>query len=81
MACVQGPVVIPADKPKNRSDPPAKKRESIYDTITDTEMVERVFGFLPAMIGGQEGQAPPRFEVRTAMGAGLGEKGPARSLT
>ncbi|XP_062055076.1 unconventional myosin-VIIb [Lepus europaeus] len=58
----KGPVVIPADKPKNRSDPPAKKRESIYDTITDTEMVERVFGFLPAMIGGQEGQAPPRFE-------------------
>lgn len=30
-------------------------------------MVEQVFGFLPSMIGGQEGQAPSRFEVRWAL--------------
>lgn len=30
-------------------------------------MVEQVFGFLPSMIGGQEGQAPWRFEVRWAL--------------
>ncbi|XP_036176595.1 unconventional myosin-VIIb [Myotis myotis] len=42
--------------------PAARKRKSIYDTVTDTQMVEQVFGFLPSMIGGQEGQAPSRFE-------------------
>ena len=26
-------------------------------------MVDRVFGFLPALIGGQEGEAPLGFEV------------------
>ncbi|XP_049743897.1 unconventional myosin-VIIb [Elephas maximus indicus] len=57
-----GPLVIPAAQRRDPSAPPAKKRESIYDTVTDTEMVEKVFGFLPSMIGGQEGQAPPRFE-------------------
>ncbi|XP_077009590.1 unconventional myosin-VIIb [Tamandua tetradactyla] len=41
---------------------PAQKRQSIYDAVSDSEMVEQVFGFLPAMIGGQEGQASPRFE-------------------
>ncbi|XP_010635965.1 unconventional myosin-VIIb isoform X1 [Fukomys damarensis] len=59
----QGPVVIPAEEQKNQSALPTKKRsKSIYDTVTDTEMVEKVFGFLPSMIGGQEGQAPVRFE-------------------
>ncbi|XP_054113306.1 unconventional myosin-VIIb isoform X2 [Callithrix jacchus] len=56
------PLVIPAEAQKSQGALPAKKRKSIYDTVTDTEMVEKVFGFLPAMIGGQEGQAPPRFE-------------------
>ncbi|EPQ15928.1 Myosin-VIIb [Myotis brandtii] len=42
--------------------PAARKRKSIYDTVTDTQMVEQVFGFLPSMIGGQEGQAPSCFE-------------------
>ncbi|XP_008951853.3 unconventional myosin-VIIb isoform X1 [Pan paniscus] len=56
------PLVIPAEGQKSQGALPAKKRRSIYDTVTDTEMVEKVFGFLPAMIGGQEGQASPRFE-------------------
>ncbi|XP_004589432.2 unconventional myosin-VIIb [Ochotona princeps] len=60
--CQKGLVVTPTGKPKNRSPSPAKKRTSIYDTVTDTEMVEQLFGFLPAMIGGQEGPAPRRFE-------------------
>ncbi|KAM7104181.1 unconventional myosin-VIIb isoform 2-T2 [Molossus nigricans] len=54
--------VTPAGKKKGPSTPPTQKRKSIYNTITDTEMVEQVFGFLPSMIGGQEGQASPRFE-------------------
>ncbi|KAL1773374.1 unconventional myosin-VIIb [Sigmodon hispidus] len=57
-----GPPVILAKEPKGRSAVPDRKRKSIYDTVTDTEMVEKVFGFLPAMIGGQEGPAPTRFE-------------------
>uniref|UniRef100_A0A7N8Y3F7 Unconventional myosin-VIIa-like n=1 Tax=Mastacembelus armatus TaxID=205130 RepID=A0A7N8Y3F7_9TELE len=31
-------------------------------TITDQEMVDSIFGFLPTIIGGQEGQAPVGFE-------------------
>uniref|UniRef100_A0A671UPN5 Myosin VIIB n=1 Tax=Sparus aurata TaxID=8175 RepID=A0A671UPN5_SPAAU len=35
------------------------------ESITDQEMVDSVFGFLPAIVvGGQEGQAPVGFEVR-----------------
>ncbi|XP_047300394.1 unconventional myosin-VIIb isoform X4 [Homo sapiens] len=59
---MQAPLVIPAEGQKSQGALPAKKRRSIYDTVTDTEMVEKVFGFLPAMIGGQEGQASPHFE-------------------
>ncbi|XP_006913512.1 unconventional myosin-VIIb [Pteropus alecto] len=58
----QGLLVIPTEEQKGQSALHTRKRKSIYDTITDTEMVEQVFGFLPSMIGGQEGQAPPRFE-------------------
>ncbi|XP_006902869.1 PREDICTED: unconventional myosin-VIIb [Elephantulus edwardii] len=57
-----GLLVIPAAQQKDPRPLLAKKRKSIYDTITDTEMVEKVFGFLPSMIGGQEGQAPLGFE-------------------
>ncbi|XP_074955503.1 unconventional myosin-VIIb [Phalacrocorax aristotelis] len=39
-----------ANKPTNR------------DVLSDQEMVDKVFGFLPSMIGGQEGQAPLGFE-------------------
>ncbi|XP_054555587.1 unconventional myosin-VIIb isoform X2 [Talpa occidentalis] len=57
-----GPLVISAKEPKSQSSPP-RKRKSIYDTINDTEMVEKVFGFLPSMMGGQEGQtSPPTFK-------------------
>uniref|UniRef100_A0A3Q3GNF1 Unconventional myosin-VIIa-like n=1 Tax=Labrus bergylta TaxID=56723 RepID=A0A3Q3GNF1_9LABR len=34
------------------------------DSITDQEMVERMFEFLPRIVGGQEGQAPVGYEVR-----------------
>lgn len=61
---MQGLPVTPAEEQKGLGATPARKRKSIYDTITDTEMVERVFGFLPSMMGGQEGPAPPCFEVR-----------------
>ncbi|XP_069845597.1 unconventional myosin-VIIb [Dipodomys merriami] len=58
----QEPLAI-LDEEQRRPKPlPEKKCKSIYDTITDTEMVEKVFGFLPSMIGGQEGPAPARFE-------------------
>uniref|UniRef100_A0A8C9Q4L1 Myosin VIIB n=1 Tax=Spermophilus dauricus TaxID=99837 RepID=A0A8C9Q4L1_SPEDA len=58
----KGPLVIPVKEQKSENVLPSKKRKSIYDTVTDTEMVEKVFGFLPSMIGGQEGQAPTGFE-------------------
>ncbi|XP_026160766.1 unconventional myosin-VIIa [Mastacembelus armatus] len=32
------------------------------EAITDQEMVDSIFGFLPTIIGGQEGQAPVGFE-------------------
>ncbi|XP_039985647.1 unconventional myosin-VIIa isoform X1 [Xiphias gladius] len=32
------------------------------ESITDQEMVDSIFGFLPTVIGGQEGQAPVGFE-------------------
>ncbi|KAM8787797.1 unconventional myosin-VIIb [Rhynchonycteris naso] len=54
--------VTSSDKEKGHSAPPTKKRQSIYNTITDSEMVEQVFGFLPSMIGASESQAPPRVE-------------------
>ena len=69
----QGPLVIPTEEQKSQTALPTRKRKSIYDTITDTEMVEQVFGFLPSMIGGQEGQAPQRFEVKWV----LSLRGPA----
>ncbi|XP_008576577.1 PREDICTED: unconventional myosin-VIIb, partial [Galeopterus variegatus] len=54
-----GLLVTPAEEQKSQSTLPTKKRKSIYDTITDTELVEKVFGFLPAMIMGREGQTSP----------------------
>ncbi|XP_037530284.1 unconventional myosin-VIIa [Nematolebias whitei] len=32
------------------------------ENITDQEMVDNIFGFLPSIVGGQEGQAPVGFE-------------------
>ncbi|XP_064186818.1 unconventional myosin-VIIa [Anguilla rostrata] len=41
-----------------------QKRELLVqsESITDQEMVDNIFGFLPSMVGGQEGQAPMGFE-------------------
>uniref|UniRef100_A0A671SZI7 Unconventional myosin-VIIa-like n=1 Tax=Sinocyclocheilus anshuiensis TaxID=1608454 RepID=A0A671SZI7_9TELE len=41
-----------------------KEREAAdqLESITDQEMVDDIFGFLPSMVGGQEGQAPVGFE-------------------
>ncbi|KAI2663543.1 Unconventional myosin-VIIa [Labeo rohita] len=41
-----------------------KEREAAeqLSNITDQEMVDDIFGFLPSMVGGQEGQAPVGFE-------------------
>ncbi|XP_019480078.1 PREDICTED: unconventional myosin-VIIb isoform X1 [Hipposideros armiger] len=58
----QGLLITPAEEQKGQSAFPTRKRKSIYDTVTDSEMVEQVFGFLPSMIGGHEGQASPSFE-------------------
>lgn len=33
------------------------------ELINDQEMVDTIFGFLPSLVGGQEGQAPSGFEV------------------
>lgn len=43
-----------------------KEREAAeqMESSTDQEMVDDIFGFLPSMVGGQEGQAPVGFEVR-----------------
>uniref|UniRef100_A0A8C5SSM1 Myosin VIIB n=1 Tax=Laticauda laticaudata TaxID=8630 RepID=A0A8C5SSM1_LATLA len=49
-------------KKDNILDSKENKHESMYDVISDQEMVDRVFGFLPSFIGGQEGQAPLGFE-------------------
>ncbi|KAF4026282.1 hypothetical protein G4228_018407 [Cervus hanglu yarkandensis] len=59
---VNVPLVLPAEEQKSPSTVPKRKRKSIYDTITDTEMVEQVFGFLPSLTGGQDGQATPHIE-------------------
>ncbi|XP_076871226.1 unconventional myosin-VIIb [Brachyhypopomus gauderio] len=32
------------------------------EAVTDQEMVDTIFGFLPSLVGGQEGQAPKGFE-------------------
>uniref|UniRef100_A0A671SXL7 Unconventional myosin-VIIa-like n=1 Tax=Sinocyclocheilus anshuiensis TaxID=1608454 RepID=A0A671SXL7_9TELE len=41
-----------------------KQREAAeqLESITDQQMVDDIFGFLPSMVGGQEGQAPVGFE-------------------
>ncbi|EMP42626.1 Myosin-VIIb [Chelonia mydas] len=44
-----------------------------YDAISDQEMVDKVFAFLPAVIGGQEGQAPLGFEDLEAKAGKLDE--------
>ncbi|KAI4543990.1 hypothetical protein MG293_004256 [Ovis ammon polii] len=67
------PLVIPAEEQKSPSAVPKRKRKSIYDTITDTEMVEQVFGFLPSLTGGQDGPATPHIEDPEEMSQKLPE--------
>lgn len=50
---------------KHRKHDAVSHKSSLYDPISDQEMVDKVFGFLPSMIGGQEGQAPLGFEVNS----------------
>lgn len=40
------------------------KAKARADSISDQEMVDSIFDFLPIIVGGQEGQAPAGFEVR-----------------
>ncbi|KAJ6669187.1 hypothetical protein lerEdw1_007996 [Lerista edwardsae] len=47
---------------QKKGDAVGEKHEMLYDVLSDQEMVDRVFGFLPSFIGGQEGQAPVGFE-------------------
>lgn len=39
-----------------------QEKQAQSDHLTDQEMVDNIFGFLPSVIGGQEGQAPAGFE-------------------
>uniref|UniRef100_A0AAY4EUY2 Myosin VIIBb n=1 Tax=Denticeps clupeoides TaxID=299321 RepID=A0AAY4EUY2_9TELE len=39
-----------------------EKQDEELASITDQEMVDNIFGFLPSVVGGQEGQAPDGFE-------------------
>uniref|UniRef100_A0A8C0FFZ7 Myosin VIIB n=1 Tax=Bubo bubo TaxID=30461 RepID=A0A8C0FFZ7_BUBBB len=39
-----------------------KQKQDKGEMVFDQEMVDKIFGFLPSMIGGQEGQAPLGFE-------------------
>uniref|UniRef100_A0A8C3DKK5 Myosin VIIB n=1 Tax=Corvus moneduloides TaxID=1196302 RepID=A0A8C3DKK5_CORMO len=57
--------LTPEDLLKPLSTAVFKKREDIVVNLfvmIDQEMVDKIFGFLPSMIGGQEGQAPLGFE-------------------
>lgn len=69
--CLQGCVeAVEAEKVSDKQkeqDAVDNKHDALYDVISDQEMVDRVFGFLPSLIGGQEGQAPLGFEVKTAI--------------
>uniref|UniRef100_A0A8C3MFA8 Uncharacterized protein n=1 Tax=Geospiza parvula TaxID=87175 RepID=A0A8C3MFA8_GEOPR len=54
---------------QEREEAEARQRRNVlgnkptnHDVISDQEMVDKIFGFLPSMIGGQEGQAPLGFE-------------------
>lgn len=42
----------------------AREAKARSESITDQEMVDSIFDFLPIIVGGQEGQAPAGFEVR-----------------
>ena len=55
------------EKQRHLEDVLRQKREmqarELAESRTDQEMVDDIFGFLPTIVGGQEGQAPVGFEV------------------
>lgn len=51
-----------AEKQKKQEDV-QNQTGMLYDVVSDQEMVDRMFDFLPSVIGGQEGPAPLGFEV------------------
>ena len=58
------------EKQKHLEEVLRQKRETEAkarsESITDQEMVDSIFDFLPPiMVGGQEGQSPAGFEVRS----------------
>uniref|UniRef100_A0A674IN49 Myosin VIIB n=1 Tax=Terrapene triunguis TaxID=2587831 RepID=A0A674IN49_9SAUR len=58
---------------KQRKHNALSNKPPLYDAISDQEMVDKVFGFLPTVIGGQEGQAPLGFEDLEAKAGKLDE--------
>ncbi|XP_025935824.1 unconventional myosin-VIIb [Apteryx rowi] len=61
-------VQIPCEHDREENEARQRKNNALanrptnYDVISDQDMVDKIFGFLPSMIGGQEGQAPLGFE-------------------
>uniref|UniRef100_A0A3P8XSF2 Uncharacterized protein n=1 Tax=Esox lucius TaxID=8010 RepID=A0A3P8XSF2_ESOLU len=45
-----------------------KEANAQSESITDQEMVDEMFRFLPSMVGGQEGQAPAGFKASEVLG-------------
>uniref|UniRef100_A0A8C4WI61 Myosin VIIB n=1 Tax=Gopherus evgoodei TaxID=1825980 RepID=A0A8C4WI61_9SAUR len=61
------------EEEKQRKHNALSNKPPLYDAISDQEMVDTVFGFLPTVIGGQEGQAPLGFEDLEAKAGKLDE--------
>uniref|UniRef100_A0A8C3I3A1 Myosin VIIB n=1 Tax=Chrysemys picta bellii TaxID=8478 RepID=A0A8C3I3A1_CHRPI len=61
------------EEEKQRKHNALSNKPPLYDAISDQEMVDKVFGFLPTVIGGQEGQAPLGFEDLEAKAGKLDE--------
>uniref|UniRef100_A0A8C3SBV2 Myosin VIIB n=1 Tax=Chelydra serpentina TaxID=8475 RepID=A0A8C3SBV2_CHESE len=61
------------EEEKQRKHNALSNKPPLYDAISDQEMVDKVFGFLPTVIAGQEGQAPLGFEDLEAKAGKLDE--------
>uniref|UniRef100_A0A8C0J2G7 Myosin VIIB n=1 Tax=Chelonoidis abingdonii TaxID=106734 RepID=A0A8C0J2G7_CHEAB len=61
------------EEEKQRKHNAISNKPPLYDASSDQEMVDKVFGFLPTVIGGQEGQAPLGFEDLEAKAGKLDE--------
>uniref|UniRef100_A0A8C8S4S6 Myosin VIIB n=1 Tax=Pelusios castaneus TaxID=367368 RepID=A0A8C8S4S6_9SAUR len=62
-----------AEEEKRKNHNALSNKQPLYDVISVQDMVDKVFGFLPHMIGGQEGQAPLGFEDLEAKAGKLAE--------